>query len=189
MTYESIIKRLFRRDGKINTAAIRQDRLDKETYKYIMSQYPEYTTLRDKLLSIKHGKVCQCFTCGSIMPWPNHLTERHYCSRECGNNSPHKIQVTKTASQTDEVKRRRKQTCIERYGERTHSSLKPFKIKQKKQFDIVMEQAIFHQTRKSKTKREKHFSRNMELIILANCRSKGKGCRDNVGEIWGELCV
>ena len=116
MTYESIIKRLFRRDGKINTAAIRQDRLDKETYKYIMSQYPEYTTLRDKLLSIKHGKVCQCFTCGSIMPWPNHLTERHYCSRECGNNSPHKIQVTKTASQTDEVKRRRKQTCIERYG-------------------------------------------------------------------------
>lgn len=116
MTNESIIKRLFRRDGKINSAAIRQDRLDKETYEYIMSQYPEYSKLRDKLLSIKNGSVCRCFTCGNIMSYPNHLTERHYCSLECGNNSPHKIQATKTATQTDEAKRRRKQTCQERYG-------------------------------------------------------------------------
>lgn len=116
MTNESIIKRLFRRDGKINTAAIRQDRLDTEAFEYIMSQYPEYTTLRDKLLSIKNDTVCRCLTCGNIMSWPKYLAARHYCSSQCGNNSPHKIQATKTATQTDEVKRRRKQTCIERYG-------------------------------------------------------------------------
>lgn len=111
---------LFRKDGKLNSAILRNDRISRlypGLKEWIMNQFPEYDDLRNKILAIKNDGVCKCSVCGKTIKFPNHIaSDRLYCSPKCGNNSERKIAATRIATQTEEVKAKRKKTMLERYG-------------------------------------------------------------------------
>ena len=115
---EEKYKRLFTKQGNVNTASIRDTRLERhhpELYKDVMSQFPLYDNITQKLLAIKNGDYCHCATCGKLMEYPADKQKIPYCSSECGNNSVKKLAaVSKPRSEETSAKIRK--TCLERYG-------------------------------------------------------------------------
>lgn len=106
---------LFTKDGRVNTASIRGDRLNSELRAEIEQQYPVYTKLSHKLRAIKNGGYFHCYVCGAITePSANVNREKLYCSKACVNACPDRISRAKALYQTHRDKRTK--TNQERYG-------------------------------------------------------------------------
>ena len=115
---EEKYKRLFTKQGNVNTASIRNDRLKRnhpELYEDVMSQFPLYGNITQKLLAIKNGDYCYCATCGKLIEYHANKQKIPYCSSECGNNSVKKLTVT-SKPRSEETTSKIKKTCFERYG-------------------------------------------------------------------------
>lgn len=113
-------KFLFTKLGYVNTAWIRQDRFKNkfpDLYNEVMQMFPEYKTLKDKLRAMQNGDYFRCYTCGKIvLPPINRKVARVYCCSKCGNNSEYKLSASQKATQSEEVKEKRRRTNIEKYG-------------------------------------------------------------------------
>lgn len=122
----------FTKNGNINSAILRNDRLQSkypELYSYIMAQYPEYADIRNKLLAIKNNGYCRCLVCDSIMEFPQYKNRSFYCSANCYYKSIEKKEKAKMGYQKSKSKR--EETNIKRFGGKSpfHSSEIQDKVK------------------------------------------------------------
>lgn len=165
---EEKFKFLFRADGKVNTAWIREDRLKikhPQIYEEVMKMFPLYTKIGDKLRAIQNGDYFRCYNCGNIIfPPANTKLERVYCSSKCGNSSEYKKEITRQATQTAEVKAKRKVTILKKYGVENMFSSKEIQAKLRATFKEKYGTENISSLPKVKKKARETFNKHKEEI-------------------------
>ena len=126
MIEDFVLSTLLKGDNVIATRANKKwlDKFHPGKYDEIMSLFPEYNSLRDKILAVKFG-VKRCTRCNVIMP-PKRKS--NYCSRECSKLSGTWKEIAKITS-TPECRAKVRETNLRKYGVENYSQSEEAKEK------------------------------------------------------------
>ena len=128
MIEDFVLSTLLKGDNVLPTRANKKwlDKIHPGKYNEIMALFPEYNSLKDKILAVKFG-VKRCARCNAIMQ-PKRLSK--YCSRECSKLSGTWREVAKLTS-TPECRAKARETSLRKYGVENYSQSKEAKEKLK----------------------------------------------------------
>ena len=114
---ENILK-IFSNKGKIKKNYIKlYNDLDDSQKMFIDSSFSDYSSIKDKIISIINNKYRNCPICDSVMLWDN---PNKTCSNDCTKKSRELTSLerygTKNPKQNKDIQEKIKQTNLERYG-------------------------------------------------------------------------
>ena len=125
------IKYYFRKDGILNNKRLSNDKLN--IYKnYLLSRFNDSENIKETLYRLKFNiyDKPKCPTCLKHTKWLGKNNYQKFCSIKCAANNPdvktrrEKTNIEKYGSnnvfKSDIIKRKIKQTCLERYGDENY---------------------------------------------------------------------
>ena len=112
MNQETIKSMFISKNGKLNNNyKLLFNKQSQEIQEYVMTLYPEYEDLGDKLKSVIEGNYRPCPVCNSAMSWKD---KNKTCSKECAKKS---------------LVENQEKTNLERYGVRNAAQAEVFQQK------------------------------------------------------------